>query len=247
MLGLPDHVRACLFDLDGVLTDTAVVHAAAWKATFDEFLRDWSAVHGTPFEPFDADADYHRFVDGKLREDGARSFLASRGIDLPDGSPDDPPGAATIAAIARRKDERVTQLLTPEHLQAFDGSVRYVKAVRAAGIRTAVVSSSAHAGDILQALGIADEFDGLVDGRVARRDHLPGKPHPDMFLRGAATLAVDPPDAAVFEDAPAGVEAGRAGGFGCVVGIDRGGQAAALREHGASVVIRDLAELLERP
>lgn len=247
MLGLPDHVRACLFDLDGVLTDTAVVHAKAWKETFDDFLREWSPAHGEVFVPFDEDADYHRYVDGKLREDGARSFLASRGIGLPEGTADDPPGAATIRGLAGRKDELVSRFLTPEHLQAFDGSVRYVKAARAAGMKTAVVSSSAHAGDILQALGIADEFDGLVDGRVARRDHLPGKPHPDMFLRGADVLAVEPSNAAVFEDAPAGVEAGRAGGFGCVVGVDRGGQAAALRDHGASVVIRDLAELVERP
>jgi len=238
VLGLPDSVRGCLFDLDGVLTETAQVHDAAWKQMFDEFLSQ----RGQP--PFDPVADYDQFVDGKPRAEGTRSFLASRGIELPEGSPDDPPSAQTVAGLGNRKNEIVLRLLREHGVQTYEGSVRYVRSVKAAGLRRAVVSSSTNCEQVLAAAGIADLFEARIDGIVAGREHLLGKPAPDSFLAGARALDLDPGAAAVFEDAQAGVAAGRAGGFGFVVGVDRVGQADALREHGADVVVKDLAELL---
>jgi beta-phosphoglucomutase family hydrolase len=241
MLGLPDAARACLFDMDGVLTRTATVHAAAWKQMFDEFLRERD---GDGFTPFDPVADYDEYVDGKRREDGTRSFLKSRGIDLPEGSPDDRPGAATVTGLSERKNELVLERLREDGVEMYDGSVRYVRAAREAGLRTAVVSSSANTAQVLDAGGIADLFDARVDGVTAKERDLAGKPAPDMFLAGAEELGVPASQAVVFEDALAGVEAGRAGGFACVVGVDRVGQADALKSHGADIVVKDLEELL---
>jgi beta-phosphoglucomutase family hydrolase len=246
MLGLPAGVRACLFDLDGVLTQTAKVHAAAWKEMFDAFLRRRALRTGEELKLFDPLHDYDEYVDGKPRYDGVRSFLASRGIELPQGSPDDPPEADTIDGLGNRKNEIVLQLIHEHGVDAYEGSVRYVDAARDAGLRRAVVSSSTNCRDVLEAAGIADLLEERIDGVVAEREHLRGKPAPDTFLAGARALAVAPAEAAVFEDALAGVEAGRAGSFGFVVGVDRVGQADALRQHGADVVVEDLAELLER-
>ena len=247
MLGLPGVIQACLFDLDGVLTQTAKVHAAAWKEMFDDFLRRHAARTGEPFVPFDRVADYDEYVDGKPRYDGVRSFLASRGIELPEGNPGDPPDVETITGLGNRKNELVLALLRRDGVEAYEGSVRYVHAVRAAGLRCAVVSSSANALEVLEAAGIVGLFDVRIDGIVAEREHLHGKPAPDTFLAAARALEVQPPQAAVFEDALAGVAAGRAGRFGCVVGVDRVGQAEALRAHGADIVVRDLVELLDSP
>ena len=242
-LGLPAGIRACLFDLDGVLTPTAVVHAAAWKQTFDEYLRERAARTGERFEPFDSRSDYGDYVDGKPRYDGVRSFLASRGIELPEGTPADPPDAETVCGLGNRKDELVVELLR-RGVEPYPGSARYVRAVRDAGLYRAVVSASAHCREVLESAAIADLFDVRIDGIVAAERHLRGKPAPDTFLAAAEALAVPAAAAAVFEDALAGVEAGRAGGFGFVVGVDRVGHADALREHGADVVVSDLAELL---
>jgi beta-phosphoglucomutase family hydrolase len=244
MLGLPDDVTACLFDLDGVLTQTAKVHDRAWKQTFDDYLRQRAERDGEEFKEFDPVRDYEEYVDGKPRYDGVRSFLESRGITLPAGTPDDPPEAETICGIGNRKNALVLSLIKNEGVEAYDGSVRYVKAAREAGLRRAVVSSSANARDVLTAAGIIDLFEQIVDGHTADEQHLRGKPAPDTFLAGARALGVPPGQAAVFEDALAGVEAGRAGKFGCVVGVDRVGQADALREHGADIVVSDLADLL---
>ncbi|MBF6558055.1 MAG: beta-phosphoglucomutase family hydrolase [Acidimicrobiales bacterium] len=245
MLGLPPTIRACLFDLDGVLTRTASVHASVWKDTFDAFLRDRAERSGEPFIPFDSGGDYDRYVDGKPRLDGTRSFLASRSISLAEGAPDDPPGFATLNGLSNQKNELVLRRLAEDGVEVFDGSVRYVRAIRAAGLRTAVVSASANAAQVLGTAGIAELFDTRIDGLVARERGLAGKPAPDTFLAGAAALGVEPEEAAVFEDALAGVAAGRAGAFGLVVGVDRAGQAEALRSQGADRVVGDLAELLE--
>jgi beta-phosphoglucomutase family hydrolase len=246
-LGLPNGVRACLFDLDGVITKTAAVHARAWKEMFDAYLRERSEQTGEPFVEFDPRTDYDRYVDGKKRADGTRSFLASRGIELPEGEPDDDPGAATINGLGNRKNEIMLRRVREDGVEVYDGSVRYLHAVRAAGVRTAVVSSSANTVEVLAVTGLTDLFDARVDGLVARERGLPGKPAPDTFLAGAEELGVEAGESVVFEDALAGVEAGRAGRFALVVGVDRVGQADALREHGADVVVQDLAELLREP
>jgi len=265
-LGLPDHIVACLFDLDGVLTQTATVHEAAWKQMFDAYLHERAARpeaplkapdkdpeaplkapdkhEGEPFRAFE-EADYDRYVDGKPRFDGVRSFLESRGIHLPEGTHDDPPDAETIGGLGNRKNQLVLALIHTQGVKPYEGSVRYVHAVIEAGLKRAVVSSSTNCRDVLAAAGIADLFDTIVDGHVAEQRHLRGKPAPDTFLEGAKELGVAPGDAAVFEDALAGVEAGRAGGFGYVVGVDRVGQAEELLAHGADIVVSDLAELLE--
>jgi len=245
-LGLPGRIRACLFDLDGVLTKTAKVHAAAWKEMFDAFLRERAEQSGEPFVPFDPGADYNAYVDGKPRYDGVRSFLASRQIELPEGNPDDPPSASTVYGLGNRKNELVLALLKRDGVEAYDGSVRYVRAVRGAGLHTAVVSASANCKDVLEAAGIEDLFEVRIDGVVADQKHLQGKPAPDTFLAAAEQLEVEPADATVFEDALAGVEAGRAGSFGFVVGVDRVGQREALLQHGADVVVSDLSELLDQ-
>jgi len=245
VLGLPDGTRACLFDLDGVLTKTAVVHNAAWKEMFDSYLRDRSRRTGEPFVPFDPARDYDEYVDGKPRADGTRSFLASRGIELPEGGDDDPPDAETVHGLGNRKNEIVQRRIREDGVQVYESSVRYVQAARDAGLRRAVVSSSANTQEVLAAAGIEDLFEARIDGVVAKREHLRGKPAPDTFLAGAQALGLEPGAAAVFEDALAGVEAGRAGSFRFVVGVDRAGQADALRKHGADVVVADLAELLD--
>ena len=247
MLGLPDGISGCLFDLDGVLTQTATVHAAAWKEMFDDFLRDWSKSSDAVFAPFDPVKDYDQYVDGKPREEGTRSFLASRGISLPEGTPDDPPGAHTIHGLSSQKNEIVLRRIRTDGVEPYPGSVRYVEAARSAGLRRAVVSSSANCRDVLVAAHIDQLFEVRIDGVVAEHEHLRGKPAPDTFLAGARALGLRPDQCAVFEDALAGVEAGRAGKFGYVVGVDRVGQAEALRAHGASVTVTDLAELLSAP
>ncbi|AWI31618.1 beta-phosphoglucomutase family hydrolase [Streptomyces sp. ICN441] len=238
-------MRTCLFDLDGVLTRTAKVHAAAWKEMFDDFLRGRADREGTAFVPFDAVRDYDEYVDGRPREDGVRTFLASRGVELPEGAPGDPPERETVSGLGTRKNALVLRRIREDGVEAYEGSVAYVHAVRDAGLRTAVVSSSANCRDVLAAAGIEDLFDERVDGVVAREQRLHGKPAPDTYLAAARALGVAPGDAAVFEDALAGVEAGRAGNFGLVVGVDRTGQAEELRRHGADVVVDDLAELME--
>jgi beta-phosphoglucomutase family hydrolase len=247
VLGLPSAVKACLFDLDGVLTQTAKVHAAAWKQMFDEYLRERAKQTGEEFVPFDLDADYGEYVDGKPRYDGVRSFLASRDIELPQGDPDDPPSAATIDGLGNRKNEIVLRMIQEDGVAPYEGSVRYLEAARDAGLHRAVVSSSTNCHEVLVAAGIVEFFEAEIDGVVAEREHLRGKPAPDTFLAGARALDVTPDEAVVFEDALAGVAAGRAGNFTCVVGVDRVGHADALREHGADIVVPDLAQLLEQP
>ena len=242
-LGLPKEILACLFDLDGVITKTAVIHAAAWKRTFDGFLRGRD---GAGFRPFDDADDYAAYVDGLPRADGVRSFLASRGIELPEGTPDDPPDRSTVHGLGNRKNELLLAMIRTDGVEAYDGSLRYIEAVRAHGLRTAVVSSSANCRDILRSVGAESLFDVRIDGVVATERRLPGKPRPDTFLAAAKDLGVAPSEAAVFEDALAGMDAGRSGHFRYVVGVDRVGQGAALRAHGADIVVRDLAELGER-
>ena len=245
MLGLPDQIDALLFDLDGVLTQTAKVHAEAWKQSFDEFLKKRADADGEEFVAFDKVADYDEYVDGKPREDGVRSFLESRGIKLPEGDADDPPDAATIQGLGNNKNERVLKLIHEHGVEPYEGSVRYARAAKEAGLKRAVVSSSTNCHDVLVAAKIDDLFDTVIDGLVARREHLQGKPAPDTFLAGAKALGVKPAHAVVFEDALAGVAAGHAGKFGYVVGVDRVGQRDALSSHGADVVVGDLAELLD--
>ncbi|MEU6570576.1 beta-phosphoglucomutase family hydrolase [Streptomyces parvulus] len=238
-LGLPEDIQACLFDLDGVVTRTAVVHAAAWKETFDAFLRERD---GADFRPF-TDSDYDEYVDGRPRADGVRSFLSSRGIDLPEGGPDDPPDATTVNGVGNRKNELVLRKIRTDGVEPYEGTLRYIDAVRAAGLATAIVSSSANTLDVLRSIDAEGLFDVRIDGVVARERKLPGKPHPDTFLAAARDLGVDPSRAAVFEDALAGMDAGRSGHFGYVVGVDRVGQTDALYAHGADRVVKDLAEL----
>ena len=245
-LGLPAAIRACLFDLDGVLTKTASLHAAAWKEMFDAFLLRRAEAAGGRFEPFDIESDYHEYVDGKLRYDGVRSFLASRGIELPEGEPGDPPDAGTVIGLGDWKNELVLEQIRVGSVETFSGSLRYVRAAEDAGLRRAVVSASKNAREILRGAGIDDLFEEVIDGVVAEKEHLSGKPSPDTFLAGAAALGVQPAEAAVFDDALAGVGAGRAGGFGFVVGVSRADDAAALLGHGADIVVSDLAELLEQ-
>ncbi|MER7443614.1 HAD family hydrolase [Micromonospora avicenniae] len=245
MLGLPADMTACLFDLDGVLTQTARVHNAAWTETFNAFLRQRATATGEPYRPFDPGPDYNRYVDGRPRADGVRTFLASRGIVLPEGSPDDPPEAETVNGIGNRKNVLLLHELRTRGVDVYSGSVAYVKAAAAAGLRRAVVTASANGREVVAAAGLEPLIEARVDGLVARAEGLRGKPEPDTFLAGARALGVDPSRAAVFEDALSGVAAGRAGGFGYVVGVDRVGQADELRAHGADVVVRDLSELLD--
>jgi beta-phosphoglucomutase family hydrolase len=244
-LKLPTAITACLFDLDGVLTKTAVVHARAWKQMFDSFLGGWAKAHGEEFEPFDSDSDYNEYVDGKPRYDGVRDFLASRGIELPEGVEDDPADAETVHGLGNRKNDLVLELIERDGVEPYEGSVRFAELVGEAGLHRAVVSSSANTRAVLKTTGLADLFEAVIDGVVADEQHLKGKPAPDVYLAGARAVGVEPAAAAVFEDAVSGVESGRAGKFGFVVGVDRVHHADALREHGADVVVSDLAELIE--
>jgi beta-phosphoglucomutase family hydrolase len=246
MFGLPDGITACLFDMDGVLTDTAAVHSAAWKEMFDSFLAARAEATGEPFVPFGVATDYLQYVDGRRRADGVRSFLASRGITLPEGEPDDRPEAETVNGLGNRKNELVLAHIAQDGVTVFEGSRRYVEAVKAAGYRCAVVSASANTPAVLKVTGLDEYFEVVVDGVVAARDNLPGKPAPDTFLAAARQLGIEPSAGAVFEDALSGVHAGRAGAFGFVVGVDRTGQAQALLAAGADVVVADLAELPEQ-
>jgi beta-phosphoglucomutase family hydrolase len=230
-LGLPDAVQACLFDMDGVLTKTATLHAQAWKQMFDAFLDE----RGQGDKPFDLPHDYEEYVDGKPRYDGVRDFLASRGIETDD---------ALIHKLGDRKNDLVQQLIREQGVETYDGSIRYVKAARDAGLKTAVVSSSKNTKEVLEVAQIADLFDDVVDGHAVEDRGLKGKPAPDTFVQAARELGTTPEHAAVFEDATAGVAAGRAGHFAHVIGVDRNDDADALREHGADVVVEDLAELL---
>jgi beta-phosphoglucomutase family hydrolase len=241
---MPARIRACLFDLDGVITKTDAVHAAAWGEMFDAYLRQHAAETGQPFRPFDLVSDYGRYVDGRPRAEGVRSFLASRGIDLPEGSDGDDPGRSTVRALARRKNEILQRRIAEDSVMAYPGSVRFLRAVAAAGLRRGVVSSSANTRAVLAATGLTGDFEVVVDAQVARKEGLRGKPAPDTYLFAARVLDIPPAGAAVFEDALAGVAAAKTGGFGLVVGVDRIGQAGGLRQGGAGIVVTDLAELL---
>ena len=242
--GLPPEIDACLFDLDGVLTDTARIHRRAWAAMFDAFLRERADVRGESYLPFDPVSDYDHFIDGKLRYDGVRSFLAARGIDLPQGTPDDPPVADTVCGLGNRKERAVLAALRHEGVIPFPGSIRYLQAAREAGLGRAVVSASSNCRAILRRAQLARLIEEVVDGRVAQASGLRGKPAPDTYLEAAKRLHVAPEHAVVFEDAIAGVEAGKAGGFRLIVGVDRAHTHRALLDHGASIVVSDLAELL---
>jgi beta-phosphoglucomutase family hydrolase len=244
MFGLPDGVEACLFDMDGVVTQTATLHAAAWQQMFDEFLRGYAQRTGTAFVPFDAHREYDAYVDGKPRLEGTRSFLSSRGISLPAGTPDDPPGTPTLYGLSNQKNALVLAKIAAGGVQVYDGSIAYIKAVRGQGIATAIVSASANTKQVLESANIEDLFDVRIDGVVAKERGLRGKPAPDTFLAAAEALKVPAAHAVVFEDAQAGVAAGHAGHFAMVVGVDRVGQAAELKEHGADVVVTDVAQLL---
>lgn len=238
VIGLPDHITTCLFDLDGVLTGTAALHRAAWKETFDPLL----AARGLP--EF-TEADYNNHVDGRPRFDGVRAFLTSRGIELPEGAPDAPPGDDTVQAVGNRKNERVQQIIAERGVNPYPGSVRFLEAAKEAGLRIGVVTSSANGASVLDAADLTKFVEARVDGVVIADRKLNGKPAPDSFLAGAEALGTAPANAAVFEDALSGVQAGKAGHFGYVVGVDRVGQADELRAQGADVVVTDLAQLLE--
>ena len=243
-LGLPPSISACLFDLDGVLTQTAKVHAEAWKQMFDAFLKEHANKTHSHFHPFDEVKDYDLYVDGKPRHDGVRSFLAARHIALPEGNPDDPPDAETVYGLGSRKDQIFLDLIHRHGVAVYEGSVSYLNNVKAVGIKAAVVTSSKNCTEVLRAARLDGLFDAQVDGNTAEAKGLQGKPAPDTYLEAAKILNTPPQAAAVFEDALAGVEAGRAGKFGIVIGVDREGQRDALREHGADIVVNDLADLM---
>ncbi len=238
-----DDFDAVIFDLDGVVTRTATVHARAWKQVFDDFLREHAERSGKRFEPFEIDVDYPQHVDGKPRYDGVRDFLASRGIELPEGEPDDPSDRATVCGLGNRKNELYNELLESGGVEIFEDTIERIRDWRRLGFKTAIVSSSRNCAAVLDAAGLTDLFDVRVDGSVAARLGLEGKPAPDIFLKAAELLGVEPARAVVFEDAVSGVEAGRAGGFGWVVGVDRVGAKEVLLESGADTVVSDLREL----
>lgn len=240
-----EHFDAVLFDLDGVLTSTASVHSTCWKQMFDEFLRAHSSEQGETFEPFDINTDYRRYVDGKPRYDGVRSFLESRGIALPEGDPGDAPHERTVCGLGNRKNELFNERVQSKGVEKFEGSIDWTRSLRRQGIKTAVVSSSKNCKVILQAAAIEDLFDARVDGEVAARLAIPGKPAPDTFLHAARQLEVEPARAVVVEDAISGVQAGHAGNFGLVIGVDRHDDAEALLQNGADIVVKDLSELLD--
>lgn len=234
---------AVLFDLDGVLTKTAVVHAAAWKRLFDEYLEARASPERTSFEPFDKDVDYRRYVDGKLRYDGVKSFLESRDIALPYGTPQDGPDRETICGLGNKKDGYFQAQLQQHGVELYDDAVQFLRKIRSRGLRTAVVSASKHTASVVQTVGLSNCFDTRVDGVESERLHLRGKPAPDGFLEAARRLGVEAKRAVVVEDAVAGVQAGRNGGFGLVIGVDRTGHADELRRNGATVVTSNMAEL----
>lgn len=234
---------AWLFDLDGVITDTASVHAAAWKRTFDGYLREVSQREGRPFQPFEVDPDYYRHVDGKPRYDGVDSFLRSRGMILSWGDPDDLPDRETVCGLGNRKNEAFNEVLRLRGVKVFGSSVALIRELRDRGGRVAVVTSSKNCEAVLEAAGIRDLFDVRVDGNVAEKRALAGKPAPDTFEEAARMLGAAPGRAVVLEDSVSGVRAGRAGGFGLVVAVARGDDPEVLRQYGADVVVRDLAQL----
>lgn len=238
-----DALDAVLFDLDGVVTRTAIVHAHAWKRLFDEFLRARSKRMSTPFVPFDIDSDYRKYVDGRPRYDGVQTFLESRGITLPRGSEDDPPDAETIYALGKRKDAYFVQAVEEHGVQVYDSTVLLIHELRAAKFKTAAVSASKNTMRVLNAVKLTDVFDTIMDGNEAERLNLRGKPAPDTYLEAARRLGTPPARAAIVEDAIAGVEAGRAGGFGEVIGVRRGGATGALLAHGATVEVTDMSEV----
>ncbi|MGI9023804.1 MAG: HAD family hydrolase [Acidimicrobiales bacterium] len=236
------HLDAVIFDMDGVVTETATVHAAAWKKLFDEYLKDRADKTGEPFEEFAEASDYERYVDGKNRYDGVRSFLSSRDITLPDGTPDDPPDRETVCGLGNRKDRYFNAWVDEHGVRAFETTVRLIEHLKKRGVKVAIVTSSRNADIVLAAAGVADLFEAKVDGLDAAELGLAGKPDPATYLKAAEKLGVDPAKAAVVEDALSGVESGSRGGFGLVVGVARGGQGESLLEAGADVVVEDMGE-----
>ena len=239
-----DKFDAVLFDLDGVLTATAKVHAVCWKKLFDTFLKKRAAAMNNTFQPFDIESDYKLYVDGRLRYEGVQSFLESRDIQLPHGNPGDTPNYDTVCGLGNMKDELVHKVIESDGVEVYDGSVKLVQHLQTQGIKTGVVSASKNCKTVLKAAGIIDLFEIIVDGEVAAQLQLPGKPAPDTYLRGAEEFGVDPKRAVVIEDAISGVQAGRNGGFGLVIGVDRKDNAGELRDNGADVVVKDLGELV---
>ena len=235
---------AVLLDLDGVITDTAGIHAACWKQMFDEYLQKQATQRGEAFHPFDIATDYRLYVDGKPRYDGVRDFLKSRGIELPEGSPDDPPQAETVGGLGNRKNDLVNKIIEEKGVEPYEGSVELIHQLRHQEFKLAVVTSSQNCTVVLKAAKLDGVFDAQVDGNMIHARHLAGKPAPDTFLMGAKLLGVEPGRAVVIEDALSGVEAGSAGGFGLVIGVARKGNADELRRHGAHLVVNDLGELV---
>ena len=239
----PDLYDAVIFDMDGVVTDTARVHAMAWKRMFDEYLSERARRTDADFRPFDISSDYLRYVDGKPRFDGTRSFLESRDVHLPEGTPDDPPDAETVCGLSARKNALFLDALEDEGADAYPSTLALIDELREAGIDTAVITASRNCDEVLSSAGVGDVFDSRVCGKIADELDLPGKPRPDVFLEAARRLGVPPERAVVIEDAQAGVAAGKAGGFALVIGVDRGGNAERLAAHGADVVVEDLSEV----
>jgi beta-phosphoglucomutase family hydrolase len=240
-----DRYDAVLFDLDGVITNTAKIHAACWKKMFDEYLQQRATQRGEAFKPFDLGTDYRLHVDGKPRYDGVRDFLASRGVQLPEGDPDDPPEAETVCGLGNRKNRFVTKAIEDMGVQAYEGSVRFVRQLRRDGFKVAIVSSSENCAAILKAAKLDDLFEVRVDGAMVEAEQLAGKPAPDTFLIGARLLGVEPARTVVVEDAISGVQAGLSGNFGLVIGVARKGDAEELKHHGAHLVVNDLGELVD--
>jgi beta-phosphoglucomutase family hydrolase len=240
-----DRYDAVLFDLDGVLTNTAKLHAVCWKQMFDEYLKERAAKRSEEFEPFDLDSDYRLYVDGKPRFDGVRDFLKSRGVHLPEGGPDDPPQAETVGGLGNRKNDLVSRAIEEAGVEPYEGSVRFIQRIRNQGIKVAVVTSSQNCDGVLAAAGLDTLFEVRVDGNMIEMQHLAGKPAPDTFLRAAALLGVMPARAVVVEDAISGVRAGLNGSFGLVVGVARKGNAEELKRYGAQLVVNDLGELAD--
>jgi beta-phosphoglucomutase family hydrolase len=239
-----DRYDAVLLDLDGVITDTASIHAACWKQIFDEYLQKRATQRGEAFRPFEIGADYRLYVDGKPRFDGAGDFLASRGIQLTEGGPHDPPQAETIGGLANHKDGLVNKIIQDQGVEPYEGSVKFIGQLRHEGFKTAVVTSSEHCETVLRVAKLDAFFDVRVDGNMIHAQRLAGKPAPDTFLMAARLLGVEPIRAVVVEDALSGVQAGLNGNFGLVIGVARQGNAEELRDHGAHLVVKDLGELV---